>query len=149
MVQGTGTGYRYRVQVQGTDTWYRYRVQVQCTGTVNRYMVQGTGYRYRVQVQGTQGSLLRSCNVFFFKPSLLYSICNWFLELGSIMAFPQPVVDPNREEAGRRGFGWFRSYFCRTQEGPAYTSLFNFHTFVCSLVRLLVSEIKFWSLHFH
>ena len=43
--------------------------------------------------------------------------------------------------------------FCRTQEGPAYTSLFNFHTFVRPLVRPLVrpyvSEIKFWSLHIH
>ena len=38
---------------------------------------------------------------------------------------------------------------CRTQEGPAYTWLFNFHTYVRPYVRPYVSEIKFWSLHIH
>ena len=28
-----------------------------------------------------------------------------------------------------------RSFFCRTQQGPAYTWLFNFHTFVRSSLR--------------
>ena len=50
-------------------------------------------------------------------------------------------------------FLFFGDTFCRTQEGPAYTWLFNFHTFARSFARLLVrpsvSEIKFWSLHIH
>ena len=44
---------------------------------------------------------------------------------------------------------YLNGFLCRTQEGPAYTWLFNFHTVVRSLARSLVSAIKFWSLHIH
>ena len=51
---------------------------------------------------------------------------------------------------------WKIFSICRTQEGPAYTWLLNFHTFARSLGRLLgqslarlVSEVQFWSLHIH
>ena len=43
----------------------------------------------------------------------------------------------------------FFLFFCRTQGGPAYTWLFNFHTFVRPSVRPSVSKIKSWSLHIH
>jgi hypothetical protein len=38
MVQGSGSGFRFRVQVQGSGSGFRFRVQV-----------QGSGSRFRVQ----------------------------------------------------------------------------------------------------
>ena len=45
------------------------------------------------------------------------------------------------ERINSRGERIRRKDFCRTQEGPAYTSLFNFHTFVRSFTRSFVRSL--------
>ena len=51
------------------------------------------------------------------------------------------IIVTNWKEDWFINYKWLliKTYYCRTQEGPAYTWVFNFHTFVCLFVCTFVS----------